>query len=263
MCINYHKIDSKILQYDLDSIEFKFGMWITKKEFGQRLNLNNQLPKGQFYMSVRNVSKDINTTDKIVRRLIREFAELEIIRPILKSNNPKNGSIYEYLVQCQKGTVEDIVKTQLGHSKTKEISYVKDSNGHSRGIPKGTVEGTSKKKSKSKENNIYINIYSHWNSKKIIVHKKITDDMCRAIKKALEKYSEEEIVQAINTYDEILKSDFYFNYKWSLTDFLNRKNGVSTFMDEGSNKNNYDEYLLKNRNRKDNKNNSKKLRGWD
>ena len=87
--------------------------------------------------------------------------------------------------------------------------------------------------------------------------------MCRAIKKALEKYSEEEIVQAINTYDEILKSDFYFNYKWSLTDFLNRKNGVSTFMDEGSNKNNYDEYLLKNRNRKDNRNNSKKLRGWD
>jgi len=238
-------------------------MWITKKEFGQRLNLNNQLPKGQFYMSIRTVSKDINTTEKIIRRLIREFVELEIIRLVVRSNNPKKGSIYEYLVQCKKGTVEDIVKTQLGHSRTKEISQFIGGSGHRKGTHEGTMEGTSKNKSKSKENNIYINIYSHWNSKKIRVHKKITDDMCRAIKKALEKYSEEEIVQAINTYDEILKSDFYFNYKWSLTDFLNRKNGVSTFMDEGSNKNNYDEYLLKNRNRKDNKNNSKKLRGWD
>ncbi len=238
-------------------------MWITKKEFGQRLNLNNQLPKGQFYMSIRTVSKDINTTEKIIRRLIREFVELEIIRLVVRSNNPKKGSIYEYLVQCKKGTVEDIVKTQLGHSRTKEISQFIGGSGHRKGTHEGTMEGTSKNKSKSKENNIYINIYSHWNSKKIIVHKKITDDMCRAIKKALEKYSEEEIVQAINTYDEILKSDFYFNYKWSLTDFLNRKNGVSTFMDEGSNKNNYDEYLLKNRNRKDNRNNSKKLRGWD
>lgn len=263
MCINYHKIDSKILQYDLDSIEFKFGMWITKKEFGQRLHLNNQLPKGQFYMSVRTVSKDINTTDMIARRLIKEFINLEIIRLVLRSNNPKKSSIYEYLVQAENNTVENIVTTQLKHSKSQITSDIKEVQKHSNNTYVNTIDNTSKKKSKSKENNIYINIYSHWNSKKIIVHKKITDDMCRAIKKALEKYSEEEIVQAINTYDEILKSDFYFNYKWSLTDFLNRKNGVSTFMDEGSNKNNYDEYLLKNRNRKDNKNNSKKLRGWD
>lgn len=84
------------------------------------------------------------------------------------------------------------------------------------------------------------NIYSHWNSKKIIVHKSLTKEMEKAMEKAIKKYSEDEIVQAIDTYSEILNSNFYFNHKWSLIDFLNRKNGISTFMEEGSNKANYE-----------------------
>jgi len=93
--------------------------------------------------------------------------------------------------------------------------------------------------------NINNNIYSHWNSKKIIRHKELSEEMKKAINKALKIYSEDEIIQAINTYDEILKSDFFFNYKWSLTDFLNRKNGISTFTEEGSNKANYDTWNSK------------------
>lgn len=88
-------------------------------------------------------------------------------------------------------------------------------------------------------NNTINNIYSHWNSKKIIVHRSINSDMKKAIEKALKKYSENEIVQAINIYSEILESEFYFNYTWSLTDFLNRKNGISSFMQDGSNTINY------------------------
>ncbi|EHI96809.1 hypothetical protein CDLVIII_0067 [Clostridium sp. DL-VIII] len=85
-----------------------------------------------------------------------------------------------------------------------------------------------------------INIYSHWNSKKIIVHKTFSIDIEKAIAKALKSYSEDKIIQAIDVYSEILKSEFYFSYKWSLVDFLSRKNGISTFMEEGSNKVNYE-----------------------
>ncbi|MFT8352351.1 hypothetical protein [Clostridium saccharoperbutylacetonicum] len=88
-------------------------------------------------------------------------------------------------------------------------------------------------------------IYTYWNSKKIICHKKLTKDIISAISKTLKQYSEEEIKRAIDTYKEILDSEFYFNYKWSLNDFLNRKNGISTFMDEGSNKTNYEEWKMK------------------
>ncbi len=97
-------------------------------------------------------------------------------------------------------------------------------------------------------NNKYNNIFSHWNSKNIINHKKITKEIEKATNKALKINSEDEIIQAINTYKKILDSDFYFNYKWSLRDFLTRKNGISTFTDEGSNKINYEEWRKKQNN---------------
>lgn len=128
------------------------------------------------------------------------------------------------------------------------------------------VENDMPTKNTKKNTNIENNIYSHWNSKEIIVHKSLTKDMEKVIEKALKKYSDNEIVQAIDTYSEILESDFYFNYKWSLVDFLNRKNGISTFMEEGSNKANYDEYLNKKSKEKNNSTEKPKeihLRGWD
>lgn len=102
----YHKIDSKLLEFDLDSIELKFGLWITKKEFGQRLNTRDPLPVGQFYMSVRVVAHDINITDKIARRLIHQFTKLNIIKLVYSSKNPKKGSIYEYLVYAEDNQLE-------------------------------------------------------------------------------------------------------------------------------------------------------------
>ena len=103
----YHKIDSKLLEFDLDSIELKFGLWITKKEFGQRLNTRDPLPVGQFYMSVRIVAHDINITDKIARRLIHQFTKLNIIKLVYSSKNPKKGSIYEYLVYAEDNQLEN------------------------------------------------------------------------------------------------------------------------------------------------------------
>lgn len=88
----------------------------------------------------------------------------------------------------------------------------------------------------------YINIYTYWNSKNIINHKNLTKEIEKAINKSLKDYSEDEILKAIDAYKEILDSEFYFNYKWNLKDFLNRTNGISTFMEEGSNKVNYQDW---------------------
>lgn len=85
-------------------------------------------------------------------------------------------------------------------------------------------------------------IFDCWNSKGIIKHKTLSPVIKKSIEKVLKDYKLDEIVQAINIYSEILNSQFYFNYKWSLSDFLNRKNGISTFMKEGSNKVNYEEW---------------------
>ena len=99
-------------------------------------------------------------------------------------------------------------------------------------------------KSKIKDNsNQDINtIFDYWNSKGIIKHKELKEDTKKAIKKAIKNYSIDEIKQAIDTYSEILNSGYYFTYKWSLKDFLSRNNGISTFMEEGSNRANYENW---------------------
>lgn len=148
---------------------------------------------------------------------------------------------------------QERTKGELKPCNTKGLSSMLENQKRTKGEPK-----VYPIKEKEKENNIY----SHWNSKEIIVHKSLTKDIDKAIEKALKKYSEEEIVQAIDIYAEILQSDFYFNYKWSLADFLNRKNGIDTFMEEGSNKANYNQWKSKESNNSgDDK--PTKLLGWD
>ena len=85
-------------------------------------------------------------------------------------------------------------------------------------------------------------IFNYWNSKEIINHKKLTPAIEKAIDKALKIYSKEEMRQAIEIYSEILNSKFYFSYKWHISDFLSRKNGISTFMEDGSNRVNYEKW---------------------
>ena len=201
--VNYHKVDSKIMNFDLNSIEFKFGMWITKKEFGQRLNVSDPLPQGQFYMSVRVVSKDIEVTEKIARRLIKQFTKLEIIRLVSSSKNPIKGSIFEYLVALKdddekghsRGHSKGTVRAQLNDS----ITGFEEGEGHSKGTVEGTVRAhlKSKLKEKEKKNNIYIDL-------------KFIDDVIDKVKITEEQYNKLKDkfgTELLNT--EILSLDNY------------------------------------------------------
>lgn len=85
------------------------------------------------------------------------------------------------------------------------------------------------------QNSLISNIFNYWNSKDIIKHKELTDAINKAITKALKTYTEEEIKKYINRYDKVLKDNsWFFDYKWSLENFLTRKDGISSFTDEGS-----------------------------
>ena len=87
-------------------------------------------------------------------------------------------------------------------------------------------------------------IFNYWNTKDIIVHKELSIEMSKAIEKALKMYNEETIKTCIDRYAEIFHHKGYFwHYKWSLTDFLNRKEGISAFTDEGSKWNSYQDFL--------------------
>lgn len=88
-----------------------------------------------------------------------------------------------------------------------------------------------KKPQKNKE--IYARFLEEWNDHGIIKHKKVTARMKKAIDKVMKNadYPLTEIFKAFNNYAYVLKSPrFFWNYKWTMEDFLNR--GLHKFVDE-------------------------------
>jgi hypothetical protein len=93
---------------------------------------------------------------------------------------------------------------------------------------------TIKEKKENKENIYSDNIntvFEFWNSKNIIVHRKLTDQIKSSINSKLKDYSVDEICDAINNYSLIISmSQFYFTYRWPLATFLKRGNGFESFL---------------------------------
>ncbi len=104
--------------------------------------------------------------------------------------------------------------------------------------PENPTEMPQTKLKETKLNYITIVIFNLWNEQKIIVHKKLTDDIKLAIGRALKEHSHEELSEAIKNYAEILKGEqYYFKYSWTLKDFLKR--GLEKFLDLEIAKKNY------------------------
>ena len=75
-----------------------------------------------------------------------------------------------------------------------------------------------------------ISILEIWNSKKIIEHKnsKWIQDIISITRK---KFTDDEILKAIDNYSIILHSEkTYWDHKWTLQEFLTRKNGLPVFL---------------------------------
>lgn len=85
-----------------------------------------------------------------------------------------------------------------------------------------------------KENIKEKEIFDFWNSQHIQTHKKLTDEMKKAIDKALKTYSIEDIKTAIQRYGTIYNSNYYWHYQWRLDDFLKQKNALPDFFDDGT-----------------------------
>ena len=88
-----------------------------------------------------------------------------------------------------------------------------------------TINNKDKFKDKFKD----IAVFDFWNESKIIIHKDFLQFKL-PIKKALSKFSVEEITGSIRNYAVILHDDQYFwSYKWTLKEFLSR--GLEKFLE--------------------------------
>lgn len=203
------------------------------------------------YFSYSILEEKLNITRYKLQKIMKELINEGFIEWVSKSKSKGESSVlklnfqygleYGYQYGLQYGSCTE--NTSFNENINTVDNMVNNTDNHT----------LSKKHiSKKQSNNIYSSndieeIFNYWNSKKIIKHNNLREDIKKAIKKATKSYSIDEIKQAIDTYSEILKSEYYFTYKWNLKDFLNRNNAISTFMEDGSNRANYEEWKNKNK----------------
>ena len=102
------------------------------------------------------------------------------------------------------------------------------------GVQPSSVEPRPRKKPRKKGNKLLkeraAQLFELWNSLNIIQHSHLTDKRSRAVKRALEDHTIEELCQAVITYAKVLHGEeFFWSYRWTLEDFLNR--GLEKFID--------------------------------
>lgn len=167
------------------------------------------------------------------------FKELKDVNLLIEKKGEKGQSLRLYLCKI---TVED---EAVNNENTPNLNDEKIPRGGSKfdGGQNLTgskfVLGGGQNLGPSKTNIVRLNIYSHFNSKNIIIHRQLNKNISNAINRALKIYSEEEIIKAIDNYAEVFNSDFYYEHRWSLDKFLKQDNGISRFTDEGDMWNSY------------------------
>lgn len=242
----FYKENTKVLNFkiDKDFEKILFNHYIKQKENYQRLK--DDLPRGQFYISVRNVAKDLNISRMKAQRLIEEFIELGIIESVFKSTigsakssifkyvssaYDENGTVNEQYINNDKasvfngltnndnknnqksGTVDGTVSGTVKHSNFNGLSDVV-------GTGSGTVDGTSKKEL-LKKNYIYsANIEELWS---LYPKKRGKAQAIKKIPRLLKEHGKEELKRCIERYskeiqgkekDYILNGSTFFNGRY-------------------------------------------------
>lgn len=161
---------------------------------------------------------------------LKKFGYLKVDK--LMPNQTKSGRI-EYVYNIFENPKQDLEK-QNTEKQDLENQGVEKQGVENQG-QLNTNKSITKKQNTNKLNTDIYNIFDHWNSKNIIVHKALTDTMSKQITKAIKEYGVESVKEYIDRYSQVYQDkDYYFDTKWTLSEFLKQSNAIGTFSDEGS-----------------------------
>ncbi|WP_138751768.1 hypothetical protein [Paenibacillus sinopodophylli] len=152
----------------------------------------------------------------------------------------ENRQVKTYSVSTINRTISRLVRLQRVCTKTHELGTVftvlnyeqYQGFGGYRNMELGTQLGTVTEQTRNNNKNVKKEknlkdliscIFDHWMSKDLVKHRTITPQINLQIKYKLNHYSEEEMIQAITSYDAILNNPNYkLNTRWGLLDFLEK-----------------------------------------
>lgn len=194
--MGFLKFDTAILQFKFGSIEEKFYIYLIRKENKGRFNQDHKL--GEVNLTRGTIAKDLEISEKIARRLLKQFQDLKIIELISKSNSKYKPSIYKITIYDDKeGQVKGQVKDHMGAKLNVEKSTYLEGKGPHEGQVKGQVKGQSI--IDNKNNNIYSRVIDHLNEKASKSFKCTTKKTKSCIDARIrEGFKEEDFLKVIN-----------------------------------------------------------------
>ncbi|ERI92130.1 hypothetical protein HMPREF1982_02671 [Clostridiales bacterium oral taxon 876 str. F0540] len=186
---------------------------------------------GQFITSLDGIVKKCGKgiSIKNVRTGIDRFEKLEF----LTNKSTKTGRLIT-IVNWGVYQNEDI---ESGIVTGKEVAK----EGQSTGKEAATNKNDNNVKNDNKIINTipYMEIFNLYLEQEIVKHKSLTEKMKESIRKALNKYTVQEVKLAIFRYGTMYHDNTnsyakdYCKYAWTLQELLTREKGISEFLDEG------------------------------
>ena len=175
------------------------------------------------------ICKENETSIKSALNELKDYGYLVVTKKL--PNETVTGRIeYEYILHEQKQGVEKQEVEKQGV----EILGVEKQGVENHTQLNTNISITKKQNTNILKTNIYT-VFDYWNSKNIIKHQKLTPIIEKQITKAIKEYGVDNVKEYIDRYAKILQDNtYYFDTKWTLTEFLKQSNGISTFTDEGS-----------------------------
>ena len=128
--------------------EILFNHYLMQKENLQRLK--GDLPKGQFYLTIRTACNDLQVSFAKTQRIIKKFEELRIINLIQKGKPPKTPSIYSYNSIFTSDTIPHTISDTITESINDTITDTPKKENIKRNIKKNLFIENSKEMNLSK-----------------------------------------------------------------------------------------------------------------
>lgn len=208
------------------------------------IKLHRQITEHEFYKEPRKFSRFEAWIDILLRTYYKEKDNIQVgtfptsYGELAKAWKWNKKSVWSFLKQLARENMIIIQGNGKVTAKETVITIVNWGVYQGRGNGKGNGKVTISEFLPyifKEERNIYSDLLSFWNEQKIIKHQEVSEDLKKAIDEAVKKHGQEKITQAIQRYGKVYHDpEYFFTYKWTLLEFLKRKNGLPDFLDGGS-----------------------------
>jgi hypothetical protein len=149
---SFYKLNTKVLSFDICDIDkIRFNHYIMQRENLQRLR--GDLPRGQFYLTARKVSKDLDISICKVQGILKTFVNLGIIEAVKVGGKDRTPSIYSYVSSQNANTVGSTHKNTVNNTVNSRFSNSLGRNNNTVSNTVGNTVNSTYKKDLFKNNN--------------------------------------------------------------------------------------------------------------